>query len=79
MLPEYKWSYFEVSSNSDKPEGLAILSRHPIIESKVFKLQTINSPDTNQRILIKAVIDIDHRILLPFYVTHMSYSSIVSF
>ncbi|XP_013416911.1 uncharacterized protein LOC106178324 [Lingula anatina] len=83
LLPEYKWSHFhpvnEVEQVQDsylsgwEKEGIGVLSRHPMILTKIQPLIYNKGPDTNKRVVVHMRIGIRGMGIFNLAVVHFSY------
>jgi endonuclease/exonuclease/phosphatase family metal-dependent hydrolase len=76
LIPEYRFSHWQpgMKYKDGFVEGLAIVSRYPIVETEFEKLGK-NEKDGNKRICLKAqVAHPAHNFL--FYTTHLTYAKI---
>ncbi|ETO21399.1 hypothetical protein RFI_15805 [Reticulomyxa filosa] len=54
-------------------EGLAIISKYPIINERMFALHSVSTDDRNERFLLRTRIKLAHDVYVDVYVTHLSY------
>lgn len=85
LLPEYPYSIFHSAHIAkrqkrinlrvhDPEEGVALLSKHPIVYNETFTLTTVSgSEDENVRVVILAHVEVPKLGLVYFFVTHLSF------
>ncbi|XP_064606868.1 uncharacterized protein LOC135471533 [Liolophura sinensis] len=83
LLPEYRWmrhhptNYVQKVNGSFLPgwetEGLGLLSKWPILKSRVHVLSSANTGDSNKRVSLSAQIAVNERVIVNVVVVHFSY------
>ena len=78
LLPNYyqfEWipiMYYDNTAEKVLVEGIGILSRHRILE-KTVKFVSTNDDDSNKRAVIRTLIEINEKLTIEYFNTHITY------